>query len=256
MIRDAHVRAERSVELHDRLAGVEGRALRRPQPVDLTFVERRCEQQAAGSDDAVELADPRPRQLVGHVGEDGDRVDDAEVVVGIRQRRSDLVAVRMNERQTGPQPLDEVRIVVGTVDLDGAVAVPVAQHAAATTAEVQQPSRILDRQTVRVARVGDDRRLVAARAEEHLRVGHHDDPHAQGCWRQIEPVVAELLIAPPARGRQDPLPRPPRAYRQPGPAHDRLQRQQQPAREPPRAALRRALQARAGVSGLRQRRVP
>jgi hypothetical protein len=115
------------------------------------------------------------------VGEDGERVDEVEALVGERERRCDRVHLEAAEREVVAAPFDRRRAHVASRDVAVEV-LEVARDAPAAAAEVEHRAGIAEVRCDRVV-------AGATAAEEPVRVRCHRDAHHQPARGQREPVV-------------------------------------------------------------------
>ena len=104
----------------------------------------REEQAAAGAQHPAQLVAPRRLQLLGEVREDGERIDEVEALVRVRERRREPVPVHAREAQVGAAPLHGAGVAVASGGVRR-MSFPVPQHPAATAAEVEHGADLVQR---------------------------------------------------------------------------------------------------------------
>src|SRR5712691_2181900 len=98
------------------LAGCELVPLGPGQSVQIGLPVSRDEQVPSGAKHPEELLHPVELQLLRQVGEDGEGVNEIERLTGILERRLQLVAAELREREAPPAPVDLLLAEVAAVD--------------------------------------------------------------------------------------------------------------------------------------------
>src|SRR5918993_3734161 len=144
-----------------------------------------------GSCDTCKLVEPAALDFDGQVGEDRERVDEVERLVGVGKRRLGPVDLERAEGEVLAAPADERRVEVGSVDLGGEFPPP-ANDPAAPAAAIQDRAHRLERLRDGVP---DRLRRRPSAGEKPLGAGNPGDHQPKSRGWQRQPVVGRPAAA-------------------------------------------------------------
>src|SRR5262245_23586023 len=144
MERGAEVRPRHLRPADDELPAGKTPALLLVQPLEVPRAVGRQQQEASRPDDARELVHPVELDRLGKVREDAQRIGELEFAVAEPERRHELVRREPREGKVLATPFDRGAGQVAARHARAVEIRPVAEHAAAAAAEVENRRELLD----------------------------------------------------------------------------------------------------------------
>jgi hypothetical protein len=187
MERRAEIRARHLRPAHDEIAFAEAAALVFVEPFEIALAVRRQQNEAVGPDDPSELVHPVVLDRLRQVREHRERVREIERPVVERQRWREAVRLEASEGKIVAAPVDRGAGEVTACDARLQPR-PVADHATAAAAKVEDRIHRVDPRSGTLERVADRLRREAAALEEPRRVWRPRDARDHVCRRHRQAI--------------------------------------------------------------------